>query len=61
MVINVTKDNIVVREVSVDDNAYPPGTSPEYKAAKRRGEAKVSKFIDAGKWKGYEPPPMPKE
>lgn len=61
MVINVTKDQIVVREASVDDNAYPPGASPEYKDAKRSGEAKVSEFIDAGKWKGYKPPPMPKE
>jgi len=61
MVINVTKNQIVVRQVAVDDNAYPPGASPEYKAAKRSGEAKVSEFIDAGKWKGYKPPPMPKE
>jgi len=61
MVINVTKDHIEVRQVAVDDNAYPPGTSLEYKKAKRSGEANVSKFIDAGKWKGYEPPPMPKE
>ena len=61
MVINVTKDQIVVREVSVDDNAYPPGTSKGYKDAKRSGEAKVSEDIEAGKWKGYKPPPMPEK
>jgi ribonuclease Z len=61
MVINVTKDQIVVREVSVYDNAYPPGTSQAYKDAKRSGEAKVSEDIEAGKWKGYTPPPMPEK
>lgn len=42
-----------------DDNAYPPGTSQQYKDAKRSGEATVSEDIDAGKWKGYKPPPLP--
>jgi hypothetical protein len=46
-------------ESTCDDNAYPPGTSAEYKNAKRSGEAKVSEDIDAGKWKGYKPPPLP--
>lgn len=61
MVINVTKDQIVVREASVDDNAYPPGASQEYRDAKRSGEAKVSEDIEAGKWKGYKPPPLPEK
>ena len=61
MVINVTKDDIVVREVSVDDNAYPAGASQEYRDAKRSGEAKVSEDIEAGKWKGYKPPPLPEK
>ncbi len=46
-------------ESTCDDNAYPPGTSKDYKDAKRSGEAKVSEDIDAGKWKGYKPPPLP--
>ncbi len=48
-------------ESTCDDNAYPPGTSTEYKNAKRSGEAEVSEDIEAGKWKGYKPPPMPEK
>jgi hypothetical protein len=48
-------------ESTCDDNAYPPGTSTEYKDAKRSGEAKVSEDIEAGKWKDYKPPPLPEK
>ena len=61
MVINVTKDNIEVRLAIVDENVNPPGAGTEYTEAKRTGKATTSKFIDEGKWKGYEPPEMPKK
>ena len=48
-------------ESTCDDNAYPPGTSTEYKDAKQSGEAKVSEDIEAGKWKDYKPPPLPEK
>ncbi len=57
---NVKKNHIETREAVVDEAAWPPGTSRAYLTAKRSGEAKVSKFIEGGKWTGYKPPPLPK-
>ena len=61
MVINVTKDNIVVRMASVDEYALPPDVTQAYKDAPRTDEKHPGEFIEAGKWKGYTPPPMPKK
>ena len=58
-VINVTKDQIVVREASVDDYVLPPAVSDEYINAPRSEEKETSDKVQAGKWDGYTPPPMP--
>ncbi|MGI9414620.1 MAG: guanitoxin biosynthesis MBL fold metallo-hydrolase GntH [Hyphomicrobiales bacterium] len=59
-VINVTKDNIVVRMASVDEYVLPPDVTEGYKKAPRTDAKNPSKWIEAGKWEGYTPPPMPK-
>jgi ribonuclease Z len=61
MVINVTKEDIVVRMAIVDDYAEPPDVTNAYKKAARSNTKKVSDKVAAGKWKGYTPPPMPKK
>ena len=60
MVINVTKDDMVVRMATVDEYVLPPNVSEAYIKAPRSNEKETSKFIQSGKWKGYTPPPMPK-
>ena len=61
MVWNVTKDTITVREAVFPDRVTPPLTTQAYKTAPRSGEAKMSKYIMDGVWKGFIPPPLPKE
>jgi ribonuclease Z len=62
MVWNVTKDNIITREAVFPDRVTPPPTSEAYKKAPRTGgESKISKEIMSGVWKGFTPPPIPKE
>jgi len=61
MVINVTKEEIIVRMASVDDYALPPDVTQAYDKAQRSGQKHASEYIMAGKWKGYTPPPMPKK
>jgi ribonuclease Z len=61
MVINVTKDKIVVRMAIVDEYVLPPDVTSAYKKAKRSDDKKPSKYIEDGKWEGYTPPPMPKK
>jgi ribonuclease Z len=61
MVINVTKEDIVVRMASVDDYVLPPDVTEGYKDASRTAQKKTSEFIQSGKWDGYTPPPMPKK
>ncbi|MDJ0993360.1 MAG: guanitoxin biosynthesis MBL fold metallo-hydrolase GntH [Dinoroseobacter sp.] len=58
-VINITKDQIVVREASVDDYALPPAVSQAYIDAPRSEEKSPSDQVLSGKWEGYTPPPMP--
>jgi ribonuclease Z len=60
MVINVTKDDIVVRMATVDDYALPPDVTPAYVKAPRTDTKSPSQFIESGKWDGYTAPPMPK-
>lgn len=56
---NITKDSIQLREVIPAERVQSPHTSPGYMTAKRSGEAKMSDYILAGKWKGYTPPRLP--
>lgn len=58
-VINVTKDQIVVRMANVDEYVLPPDVTPAYINAPRTDTKQPSKETLAGKWKGYTPPPMP--
>ena len=60
-VINVTKDDIVVRMAVVDEYVLPPDVTQAYKDADRTAQKETSEFIQSGKWKGYTPPPMPKK
>ena len=61
MVINVTKDQVVVRMASVDEYALPPDVTEAYVKAPRTDEKHPSEETLAGKWKGYTPPPMPEK
>ena len=61
MVINVTKESIKVRMAVVDEYVLPPDVTPAYKTAPRTDEKSPSAKVEAGKWKGYTPPPMPKK
>ena len=55
---NVTKDKITVREAVVAERVYPPPAGPEWRKAKRTGEAEVSAEIMGGVWEGYTFPPF---
>jgi ribonuclease Z len=59
MVINVTKDDIVVRIAVVDEYVLPPDVTEAYKKAPRTDQKQPGKDMLAGKWKGYTPPEMP--
>ncbi|SHI70519.1 RNAse Z [Shimia gijangensis] len=61
VVVNVTKDNIVVRDANVDDYVLPPDVGKAYIDAPRSDEKSPSDKVNAGKWKGYTPPEMPKK
>jgi len=61
MVINVTKDDIVVRMATVDEYVLPPDVTQAYKDAPRTDPKSPSDWTNSGKWKGYTPPPMPKK
>ncbi len=60
-VVNVTKDQIVVRDAAVDDFVFPPSVTEAYIEAPRSEEKEPSEKVLAGKWPGYTPPPMPDE
>jgi ribonuclease Z len=60
MVINVTKENMMVRMATVDEYVLPPDVTEAYKKAPRTNEKHPSEWVESGKWKGYTPPPMPK-
>lgn len=60
MVINVTKEDIVVRMATVDEYVLPPDVTPGYIKAARTGKKSPSDAITEGKWKDYTPPAMPK-
>lgn len=58
-VINVTKDNIEVREVTFNHEAWPQGTSTEWDTAPRSEPATglMSDWLKEGKVEGFNPPP----
>ena len=62
---NVTDDQVVVREAAEDENVAPTGTTQAYREADREPPEValnwISEDINAGKWEGYTPPPMPKQ
>ena len=55
------KDGVTLREAVFPDRVTPPATSDAYKKAPRSGEAKMSKYIMDGVWKGFTPPPLPEK
>ena len=55
MVINVTKDDIVVRMAIVDDYVLPPDVTEAYVKAPRTDQKHPSDEVNAGKWDGYIP------
>jgi ribonuclease Z len=61
MVINLTKDVVKVRMATVDEYVLPPDVTDAYKKAPRTDPKETSEAIQAGKWEGYTPPPMPKK
>jgi len=44
----------------VDEYVLPPDVTPAYINAPRTDQKSTSELIQSGKWKGYTPPPMPK-
>ncbi len=62
---NVTDEQVVVREASDDENVAPTGTTQAYRSAKREPPEVAAKWIspdiNAGKWEGYAPPPLPRQ
>ena len=60
MVINVTPDDLVVRMATVDEYVLPPDVTPAYVKAPRTNPKSPSEIVEAGRWDGYTPPPMPK-
>jgi len=61
MVINLTKEDVVVRMATVDEYVLPPDVTEAYKKAPRSDDNQPSEKVLAGKWEGYTPPPMPKK
>ena len=65
MAWNVTAEQVVAREVAEDENVAPAGTTEACCRAEREppsvAENWISDDINAGKWEGYTPPPMPQQ
>jgi len=62
--INVTKDHIEVREVAINRDSWPQGTSEEWDTAPRGEPATglMSDWLNKGKLEGVVPPPtQPKD
>jgi hypothetical protein len=59
---NVTDEQVVVREAILTEDVAPKGTTAAYRQAEREppsvADTWISDDIDAGKWTGYQPPPM---
>ncbi len=55
----------MVREAIVDEYVAPTGTGQTYREAPREEPSVaagwISDDINAGKWEGYTPPPLPQQ
>jgi ribonuclease Z len=49
-----------VRMATVDEYVLPPDVTPGYVKAPRTDAKSPSDKVEAGRWEGYTPPPMPK-
>lgn len=62
---NVTDKQIVVREAIVTEDVAPTGTTKAYRQAERDPPSVAAEWIsddiNAGKWEGYQPPPLPQQ
>jgi len=62
---NVTDEQVMVRKAVVTDDVAPTGTTQAYRTTKREPPEVAAKWIspdiNAGKWEGYTPPPLPKQ
>ncbi len=62
---NVTEEQIVVRKAIVTEDVAPTGTTQAYRMAEREpptvAKDWISPDINAGKWDGYQPPPLPQK
>ncbi len=61
-VINVTDEQVVVREAVVSEMALPTGTSKGYLTAYRSqvdADSKISPFLAKERWQGFSPRPLP--
>jgi ribonuclease Z len=61
-VINVTDEQVVVREAVVSELALPTGTTQGYLEAYRSkvdANTKISEFLANGRWEGFKPRPLP--
>ena len=62
---NVTDEQVVVREALVSEDVAPSGTTAAYRQAEREPPSVaadwISDDINAGKWDGYQPPPLPEQ
>ena len=54
-----------MREAVVTEDVAPTGTTQAYRQAEREPPEVAAKWIsediNAGKWEGYTPPPLPKQ
>ena len=63
-VINVTDEQIVVREAVVTEMALPTGTTEGYRKAycsKVDSDSKISAYLSSGRWPGFTPRPLPEK
>ena len=59
MVINVTKDDIVVRMATANEYVLPPNVTKAYIKAPRTDPKDPFKKVLSERWDGYTPPPVP--
>jgi hypothetical protein len=63
-VINVTDEQVIVREAVVSELALPTATTHAYFDAYRTltdPNFKISDFLSSERWKGFTPAPMPEK
>jgi hypothetical protein len=63
-VINVTDEQVIVREAVVSELALPTGTTQAYLDAYRTpvdANTKITEFLSSQRWAGFTPAPLPKK